>query len=276
MGDRWGRRPVLLAGLVLFVAPSLMSALAPTAELMIVARLACGIAAAMIMPVTLSVITSSFPEADRSRAIGIWTAVAAGGGLLGMFAAAILIDVSSRRWLFAPVITSAGVAFVMAFTTVPNNKGDTEEPFDVGGSILAVGAVGGPALAIHEGPVRGWTHPVSLGLLIVGLASTAAVALWELRRREPLLDTYVCSPIGASVRERLGDLPTRITEAVAEGIGTAYVVTEGIEERTAILAAAKEAFVDGWSQAMWIGITVTVALFLFVLIRGPVNLGREG
>src|SRR5690625_2741145 len=74
LGDRRGRKPVLLAGLALFGVANLMAALAPSVEMMIAARLLSGVGAALIMPVTLSVITASFPDAERSKAIGVWTA----------------------------------------------------------------------------------------------------------------------------------------------------------------------------------------------------------
>jgi EmrB/QacA subfamily drug resistance transporter len=434
VGDRWGRRPILLGGLALFVAASVASAMAPTVALMICARLASGIAAAMIMPVTLSVITSHFPEEDRPQAIGIWTAVAGGGGLLGMFVAAVLVDLSSWRWLFMPVIAFAGIAWVGTWKHVPNSRTEPEGPFDVAGSLLAVSGVGGLVLAIHEGPVRGWTEPLTLGLLFAGLASIAAFTFWELRSRAPLFDvrvfadrrlaagsvTLVCAfavlggimvvlflysqavlgwsalrsmagmmpmalammassvlasravarlglrttmlagigiaatgiagmamqasteggywsiapwlatmaggfglamtpstesiaralpatrqgiasalndatrefgtalgvaSLGAvlasryagAIRTRLKSLPPEVADAVAEGISTATVVADGGGDRGLILSAAREAFIEGWGQSMWVGLTVTVLLFLFVLSRswGPSETARN-
>ncbi|XMA36929.1 MFS transporter [Streptomyces albogriseolus] len=85
VGDRLGRKPVLLAGLVLFGTAGVVAAFAPSPAVMIGARVAAGTGAAMIMPITLAVITSTFPEKERGRAIGVWTGVAGGGGILGMF-----------------------------------------------------------------------------------------------------------------------------------------------------------------------------------------------
>ncbi len=84
VGDRWGRKPVLLSGLAVFGLASMGAALAPSIGLMIAARVVAGAGAAMIMPVTLSVITSSFPAEDRARAIGIWAGFAGSGGILGL------------------------------------------------------------------------------------------------------------------------------------------------------------------------------------------------
>lgn len=76
VGDRWGRKPVLLAGLAVFGVASAAAGLAPSTEVMLAARLLAGAGAAMIMPVTLAVITSTFPDEERSKAIGVWTGVA--------------------------------------------------------------------------------------------------------------------------------------------------------------------------------------------------------
>ena len=102
VGDRWGRKPVLLTGLTLFGVANLAAGLAQSAEILMGARLLSGVGAAMIMPVTLAVITSTFPDQERSRAIGVWTGVAGGGGILGMFLSAVLVDLASWRWLFRP------------------------------------------------------------------------------------------------------------------------------------------------------------------------------
>src|SRR5699024_11025885 len=115
VGDRVGRKPVLLAGLAVFGLANAVAAVAPLTEIMLGARVLSGIGAAMIMPVTLSVITSSFPDGDRSKAIGMWTAVAGGGGILGMYLSALLVDVASWRWLFALplLLTAVGIAVSM-------------------------------------------------------------------------------------------------------------------------------------------------------------------
>jgi MFS family permease len=96
---------MLLTGLGVFGVASLLAAIATSSEVMLLARFLSGVGAAMIMPVTLAVITSTFPAEERAKAIGIWTGVAGGGGILGMYLSAVLVDLASWRWLFAlPVI----------------------------------------------------------------------------------------------------------------------------------------------------------------------------
>lgn len=118
LGDRVGRRPVLLTGLFLFGAASAAAGLATSSAVMISARLLAGAAAAMIMPVTLAVITSTFPDEERSQAIGVWSGVAGAGGLLGMFVSALLVDVASWRWLFALPVALVAAGFVLAARSV--------------------------------------------------------------------------------------------------------------------------------------------------------------
>ncbi|RNL65482.1 MFS transporter [Nocardioides marmoriginsengisoli] len=188
IGDRWGRRPVLLAGLAVFGAASALAGLAPTSEVMLAARLLSGIGAAMIMPVTLAVITSTFPDEERSKAIGVWTAVAGGGGILGMYLSAVLVDVADWRWLFALPVALVVVAAVAALRSVPNSREPSEHPLDVVGALASVVAVLGLVFFLHEGPDQGWGAPVTLASLAVGLLGAAGFARWELRRTAPLLD----------------------------------------------------------------------------------------
>lgn len=138
VGDRFGRKPVLLAGLGVFGAASALAGFAVSTEMMLVARFLCGIGAAMIMPVTLSTITSTFPDRERSKAIGIWTAVAGGGGILGMFLSALLIDMADWRLLFVLPVLLALVAMGMTVRSVPNSRDPSPHGFDVVGSFLSL------------------------------------------------------------------------------------------------------------------------------------------
>jgi EmrB/QacA subfamily drug resistance transporter len=188
VGDRWGRRPVLLTGLVVFGVASAAAGAAPSSEVMIAARLLGGVGAAMIMPVTLAVITSTFPDGERSRAIGVWTAVAGGGGILGMYLSAVLVDLASWRWLFVLPVALVVVAVVMAVRSIPDSREESPHGFDTVGSLTSVVAAVGLIFVLHEGPQRGWTAPVTLLSLLVGIAGAVGFVAWELRRPAPLLD----------------------------------------------------------------------------------------
>ncbi|MEU0091755.1 MFS transporter [Kribbella sp. NPDC006257] len=186
LGDRWGRKPMLLAGLVVFGVASAAAGLAPSIEVMVVARFLSGVGAAMIMPVTLAVITSTFPAEERSKAIGVWTGVAGGGGLLGMYLSAVLVDFASWRWLFVLPVALVVVAMGVALRSIPNSI--EERRFDGVGALLSVIAVVGLIFVLHEGPSAGWTAGVTLTSLVVGVVAAIAFVTWELRQAAPLLD----------------------------------------------------------------------------------------
>lgn len=188
IGDRWGRKPVLVSGLVLFVATNLASAFATSAGMLIGMRLLAGVAAAMIMPVTLSVITTSFPAHERARAVGTWAGVAGAGGILGLFASAAIIDNVTWPWVFSVGVVLGVISLIGAVIVVPHSREHIEAGFDVAGSILSILAVGGLILAVQEGPERGWSHPLVVGGLVIGVLAAVAFVRAELRRDHPLLD----------------------------------------------------------------------------------------
>ncbi|MEU3790290.1 MFS transporter [Streptomyces fructofermentans] len=187
IGDRVGRRPVLLTGLTVFGLAAAAAGLAPSAEVMLAARLLGGVGAAMIMPITLAVITSTFPEAERGRAIGVWTAVAGGGGVLGMFLSAALVDVASWRLLFVLPVALVAVALALTVCHVPDSRETSGHPFDTVGALTSVVAVVGLVLVLQEGPVRGWTDPVTLLCLAGGVLAGVGFVARELRGRDAAL-----------------------------------------------------------------------------------------
>ncbi|MBI4933419.1 MAG: MFS transporter [Actinobacteria bacterium] len=149
IGDRWGRKPVLVSGLVLFAATNLASAFVNSPEPLIALRVLAGIAAAMIMPVTLSVITTSFPAHERAKAIGTWAGVAGAGGILGLFASAAIIDNATWPWVFSVPVILATVSLVATLFVVPHSREHIDTGFDITGAILSALAVGGLVLAIQ-------------------------------------------------------------------------------------------------------------------------------
>ncbi len=187
-GDRLGRKPVLLAGLAVFGVASAAAGMATSLEVILVARFLSGVGAAMIMPVTLAVITATFPAEERSKAIGVWTGVAGGGGVLGMFLSALLVDLASWRWLFVLPVVLVLAALAITVRSVPNSREQSEHGFDVIGSLTSAVAVLGLIVVLHEGPERGWTAPVTLLSLLIGAVAGIGFVAWELRQQAPLLD----------------------------------------------------------------------------------------
>nr|WP_127895989.1 MFS transporter [Streptomyces sp. S10(2018)] len=238
VGDRLGRKPMLVAGLGVFGAANVLAGLAPSAEVMLAARVAGGAGAAMIMPVTLAVITSTFPEEQRGKAIGVWTGVAGGGGILGMFLSALLVDVADWRLLFVLPVVLVVVALAMALKSVPNSREAPAHRFDTAGALVSTVAVTGLIFVLQEGPERGWTAPVTLTALAVGIGAAVAFVGWELHRREAaLLDVRL-------FRER----------GLAGGSITLLVVF-GVQAGIAVVLFPYFQAVLGWS-----GLLSTVAL----------------
>ncbi|WP_083268571.1 MFS transporter [Lentzea guizhouensis] len=216
IGDRLGRKPMLTAGLVIFGLANVAAALAPTAEVMIAARVVSGVGAAMIMPITLAVITSTFPEDQRGKAIGVWTGVAGGGGVLGMFLSALLVDVADWRWLFALPIALVVVALVLTVRSVPNSSERAAYPFDTVGALLSAVAVVGLIFVLQEGPERGWTAPETLTGLAAGVVAAIGFVAWELRRRDAsLLDVRLFRERGLAS----GSVTLLVVFGVQAGIG---------------------------------------------------------
>jgi EmrB/QacA subfamily drug resistance transporter len=191
IGDRGGRKPVLLTGLGVFALASVAAALATTPEMLIIGRVVAGAGAAMVMPVTLSVITASFPEEARGSAVGVWAGFAGAGGIIGLLASAVIIDDLTWPWLFAIPVAMAVVSGLLTLVVVPNSHERGAGRFDTIGSVLAVLAIGGIVLGIHEGPERGWTDALTAAGLAIGVVSLVGFVVHELRAAHPLLDVRV-------------------------------------------------------------------------------------
>jgi EmrB/QacA subfamily drug resistance transporter len=215
IGDRLGRKPMLIAGLAVFGVASVAGALAPNAEVMIAARIGAGVGAAMIMPVTLAVITSTFPEEQRGKAIGVWTGVGGGGGVVGLFLGAFLVDAADWRWLFALPVVLVVVAMAMTLKSVPNSFERSRHSFDTIGALVSAVAVVGLIFVLQEGPEGGWTAPVTPISLAVGLGATVVFVVWELRRRDAsLLDVRLFRERGLAG----GSITLLVTFGVQAGI----------------------------------------------------------
>ena len=191
IGDRWGRKPILLAGLVVFIIANVASAFAGSVDVLIALRILAGVGAAMVMPVTLSVITTNFPAEEQAKAIGTWAGFAGAGGIIGLFVSAAIVDNATWPWVFALPVLLAAVSFFLTFRFVPHSVEHRVVGFDVAGALLSVVAIGGLVLAFHEGPEQGWTGPVTLAAIAAGVLGAALFVVVELRRDHPMLDVRI-------------------------------------------------------------------------------------
>jgi EmrB/QacA subfamily drug resistance transporter len=190
LGDRFGRRLLLLVGLVIFGGAAALGMLVTDPGQLIAVRMLMGLGAAAIMPTTLSVITTSFPEAERPRAIGVWVGIAGGGAVLGLFATGLLLEWFPWTSFFGLNVALAAVALVGVLAVVPESS-DPSHRLDVVGGVLSLVAVAAIVFGIIEGPERGWIDPMSWGALLLGAAALVGFVLWELRTPHPLLDPRV-------------------------------------------------------------------------------------
>lgn len=188
LGDRYGRKPLLVLGLLVFAAGSAAAALCITPWPLIAARAVMGVGAAMVMPTTLSIITSSFPVQQRARAVGAWIGVAGAGAILGLLTSGLLLERLGWQSVFwLNVLLSAGVA-LLALRKIPNSRDEHRPAIDLLGGVLLSAALSGLVFAAIEGPELGWVDPVTVGALGAGVVAFVLWLVWSLRTPEPLLD----------------------------------------------------------------------------------------
>jgi EmrB/QacA subfamily drug resistance transporter len=191
LGDRFGRRRALLAGLVTFGLGSLLAAVAPGTTELIACRALMGIGAAGIMPTTLSIITNVFPDHERPKAIAIWAAVAGMGVAIGPVAGGWLIEHTDWRGIFLFNLPAVAVCLVAALALVPESRDESARKVDVVGALLSVAGLAVLVWALIEAPDRGWTSATILGAFAAAGLIAAAFVAWERRVAQPLLEVSV-------------------------------------------------------------------------------------
>jgi EmrB/QacA subfamily drug resistance transporter len=186
LGDRFGRRRMYVAGLVLFTAASAACALAPSAGLLIGARAVQGLGAALITPLSLTIVASAFPAERRGTVVGIQGAIGglaiAGGPLVG----GVVVQGLDWHWIFWLNVPVGLAAAVLAMTRLPESR-DPAARLDPAGAALATAG----AVALAWGLVRttdvGWGSPQVVGALIAAAVLIAGFVAWERRASEPML-----------------------------------------------------------------------------------------
>ena len=188
LGDRFGRKGVLLIGLVVFGGASAAAIFVNEPGTLIALRAVIGVGAALVMPTTLSIITNIFPPEERGRAVGIWAGVAGGGAVIGLLLSGTILEWFSWPAVFAINVVLAGVAFVAAIPIVPTSRSSQRVRLDPVGALLSSLGLFGLVFAVIEAPQRGWLDPVTVLSFGAGIALLAGFVLFELARREPMLD----------------------------------------------------------------------------------------
>ena len=188
IGDRYGRRRALIVGLAIFGAGSLAAAMVSDPGWLIAMRGVLGVGAALVMPATLSTITSTFPPEQKARAVGAWAGVAGASAILGLLASGVLLEVWSWQSVFGLNVVLAAVAIIGAARFMPESA-DPEAPrLDLTGALFTVAGLGLLVYSVIEAPTHGWDSPRTLGGIAIGLLILAAFVRWELTRANPLID----------------------------------------------------------------------------------------
>ena len=189
VGDRFGRRPALIVGLLGFAATSGIGALCTTPGQLVAVRFAMGAFAALIFPTTLSIITNTFPErGERAKAIGIWGAVVGLGVAVGPVTGGLLLESFAWPSVFVALVPVALVAALAVWRFVPESRDPAAPPLDLPGLATATVAVTALVYTIIEAPDRGWTSAATLGGFAVTLVALALFVRIERRAKHPMLD----------------------------------------------------------------------------------------
>src|SRR6185437_6199627 len=187
LGDRYGRKGILQIGLAVFGTASVAAVFVNDPGWLIGLRAVIGVGAALVMPTTLSIITNVFPEDERGRAVGIWAGVAGAGAVVGLLLSGTLLEWFSWSSVFAINVALAALASVGTARVVPISRGGRTGLDPVGAALSSLGLFGLVA-GIIEAPIRGWLDAYVMAAFVIGAVLLVAFVVYELRRREPMLD----------------------------------------------------------------------------------------
>jgi EmrB/QacA subfamily drug resistance transporter len=191
LGDRFGRKGALQAGLVIFGLGSLLGVFADTSGVLIAARAIMGVGAAFVMPSTLSILANVFPARERAKAIAIWAGISGAGAAIGPVASGLLLD---RFWygsVFLVNLPIIAAAIVAGYVLVPKSRDSKQTPLDPVGAVLSILGLGALVYAIIEGPHHGWLSAESATWFGAAAILLLAFGFWEWRNRHPMLDLHL-------------------------------------------------------------------------------------
>jgi len=223
-GDLIGRRPTFLAGIAVFTVASFAGGFAVDGTALIASRAIQGIGAAFAAPATLSLLTTMFPEGrERTRALGVYTAVSVGGVSFGLVAGGILTELASWRWVMLVNVPIGILVATLAWLAVPHTP-RRHGRFDLSGAITSTLGASGLVYGFVHAASAGWGSPVTLVSVIGGVALLAGFVLIELRAEEPI------TPMSLFVnRTRSGALLARMF-LIAGAMGAFFYLTQYLQD----------------------------------------------
>ncbi|MBV8296589.1 MAG: MFS transporter [Acidimicrobiia bacterium] len=187
LGDRFGRKRALLTGLVVFGAGAVVAGVASGAGQVIAGRAVMGIGAALVMPATLSIITTIFSPEERARAIAVWAGFAGAGGAIGPIVSGALLE---RYWWGAAVLINlplVALTILAIWVYAPESRDEAKTPLDPVGALLSLAGLGALVFAIIQGGENGWTSTSVLTAGVVAVGTIIAFVQWERRSPHPML-----------------------------------------------------------------------------------------
>ncbi len=221
LGDRFGRRRILIVGLALFGLTSAYAGSVGTPAALIGARALMGIGAAAIFPATLAIITNVFTDSrERAKAIGIWSAVSGIGVAAGPIAGGWLLEHFWWGSIFYVNVPVAILAIAATVAFVPESKDQHTPPLDRVGLALSITSITALVFTIIEAPEYGWLSAFSLTGFAVALALVAAFVMWELRVEHPLL------PVRIFENLRFSAASVSVTSAFFALFGFVFLITQ--------------------------------------------------
>lgn len=186
--DLFGAKRVVLAGLIVFTAASLAAGLATGAPLLLVARIAQGVGAAMLSPAALSVVVRLFDGDERNRALGIWSALGGGGAALGVLLGGLITAGPGWTWVFFVNVPVGLIVLAVLARILPSLPRAASGSLDVFGAALVAAATGSLIYALIRAGDHGWLNTVTLALFAVSAAVYALFAVWQRRAAAPLMN----------------------------------------------------------------------------------------
>ena len=199
ISDVFGRVPVMRFGLVAFGAGSLLAASAASPDMLIAGRLVQGLGGAFLVPGSLAMINSTFDHAERTKAIGSWTAWTATAFAFGPLLGGLAVDLLSWRWIYALSAVPMVIGFALLFSLDPIPGPAQRGRIDIAGAVLSATGLAATVYALIEAGKHGWAQHGIVASLVVGIAAVVAFVAWERRAPHPLV------PLGLfTIRNFLG------------------------------------------------------------------------
>jgi EmrB/QacA subfamily drug resistance transporter len=186
LGDRFGRKRMFIAGIALFTAASAAAALAPSSDLLIAARAAQGLGAAIATPLTLTLLAAAFPDEKRGIALGVWSGISGIAVALGPLVGGAVVQGISWHWIFWLNVPIGLTLVPLAARQLAESHGPSSS-IDLRGLALASPGLLGLIYGLIRAQTAGWTNSIVLASLAAGLALLAAFVAWELRAAQPML-----------------------------------------------------------------------------------------